>query len=306
METAIKYPTNEEIVEVLDRVADLLEAQDANTFRVRAYRDAARYIEQYPSSIAEMIRSESGKQIEALPHIGESIGGALREFVHTRRLMLLERLEGQVSPEALFTTVPGIGEELARRIHKELKIDTLEELEVAAHDGRLKQVPGIGERRVRGIRDTLASMLRRSTRRRARRMRMRDFERKTDTGGFPAQQYQPGVDVILDVDREYRSKADAGRLRTIAPRRFNPEGKSWLPILHTERGSWNFTALFSNTSRAHELGKTHDWVVIYYEQDGHENQCTVVTEHRGPLQGQRVVRGREKECRQYYASTGSG
>lgn len=137
-------------------------------------------------------------------------------------------------------------------------------------------------------------------------MRMQDFKQKTDASVTSARPHQPGVDIILDVDREYRSKAESGKLRTIAPRRFNPEGKSWLPILHTERGPWNFTALFSNTSRAHELGKTHDWVVIYYEHDGHENQCTVVTEHRGPLQGQRVVRGREEECRQYYASTGSG
>jgi len=59
--------------------------------------------------------------------------------------------------------------------------------------------------------------------------------------------------------------------------------------------------LFSNTARAHELGMTHDWVVVYYERDGHENQCTVVTERRGDLGGQRVVRGREDDCRRHYA-----
>ena len=46
-----------------------------------------------------------------------------------------------------------------------------------------------------------------------------------------------------------------GTLTTIAPRRFNPEGKSWLPVMHTRRGAWHFTALFSNTARAHELGR---------------------------------------------------
>ena len=83
--------------------------------------------------------------------------------------------------------------------------------------------------------------------------------------------------------------------RTIAPRRFNPGGASWLPVLHGERDGWSFTALYSNTARAHDLGRTRDWVVLYWEQDGHEDQCTVVTERTGPQSGRRVVRGREGE-----------
>ena len=87
-----------------------------------------------------------------------------------------------------------------------------------------------------------------------------------------------------------------GELPKIAPQRFNPEGKAWLPILHAEREGWHFTALFSNTARAHELGRTDDWVVIYFYDDDHqEGQCTVVTEIRGPREGERVVRGREDE-----------
>ena len=82
----------------------------------------------------------------------------------------------------------------------------------------------------------------------------------------------------------------------IAPRRFNPSGAAWLPILHTERDPWRFTALYSNTARAHELGRTRDWVVIYFHQDDEvEGQRTVVTETLGPLAGHRVVRGREGE-----------
>jgi putative hydrolase len=111
----------------------------------------------------------------------------------------------------------------------------------------------------------------------------------------------PSVELLLDVDRRYRAAAEQGRLPTIAPHRFNPEGKSWLPVLHTCRGGWAITALYSNTARAHELGRVRDWVVLYAEDETHhEHQYTVVTATRGSLAGQRVVRGREEECRVLY------
>ncbi|HET7730543.1 MAG TPA: hypothetical protein VFK48_10965, partial [Usitatibacter sp.] len=102
-------------------------------------------------------------------------------------------------------------------------------------------------------------------------------------------------------DREYRDRAATGGLRTIAPRRFNPGGSAWLPILHTMRGPWHFTALYSNSALAHRVGKTHDWVIVYfYDGDHVERQHTIVTEPRGELSGRRVVRGREDECHDYY------
>ena len=280
---------------MLDRVAALLEAQDANPYRVNAYRKAARFLEQYDRSVSQIAESVSGEMLEDLPDIGKSIGGAIREFVHMGRLSLLERLEGEISPEDLFTTIPGIGEELAKRIYSKLRIETLEDLELAAHDGRLEKVRGMGHRRVTAVRDSLESILSRSGRRRARRLRHLDEE---EMHGEPA---QPSVAAILEVDEEYRQKAEEGKLRTISPRRFNPDGKYRLPVLHTDREGWHFNALFSNTARAHELGKIRDWVVIYFERDGHENQHTVVTETHGLLKGRRVVRGREKECLVHYA-----
>ena len=115
----------------------------------------------------------------------------------------------------------------------------------------------------------------------------------------------PSVAILLDVDREYREKARAGTLPKIAPRRFNPDGKAWLPVLHTRFGPWHFTALFSNTDRAHELHRCFDWVVVYYaDPDGEEGQATLVTERRGRLTGLRVVRGREPECGRYYELSG--
>ena len=70
----------------------------------------------------------------------------------------------------------------------------------------------------------------------------------------------PTVELILQLDTEYRKKAEAGELKKIAPKRHNPDGESWLPILTTVGEGWRFTVLFSNTARAHELGKTQDWV----------------------------------------------
>jgi len=191
----------------------------------------------------------------------------------------LDRLRGEVDGGGLLRAVPGIGPALAERIHDRLHIDSLEELEAAAHDGRLEAVPGIGRRRVAAIRASLAVLL----------ARPRRAGRATSEA--------PAAGMLLDVDEEYRLRSERGELPLIAPRRFNPEGRAWLPVLHTERDGWHFTALYSNTARAHDLGRTHDWVVIYYcDRDHQESQCTVVTEFRGPLRGKRVVRGREQEC----------
>jgi hypothetical protein len=205
---------------------------------------------------------------------------------------MLERLEGQVSPEDLFASVPGIGEDLAHRLHTHLQVETLEELELAAHDGRLEQVPGFGPRRAEALREILAGLLSQSARRRARLVGARR--------AAAVDQPRPEIGALLDVDAEYREKAERGLLRTIAPRRFNPEGLAWLPILHTERDGWDLTVLFSNTARAHELGMTRDWVIVYYERDGDEGQCTIVTERHGSLVGRRVVRGQEAACLTYY------
>lgn len=159
--------------------------------------------------------------------------------------------------------MPGIGPEIARRIPDTLHIDTLEALEMAAHDGRLEAMPGIGRRRAAAWRASLSEML--------GRVRGRPQAQQQVTAAASAQ--EPDIALLLDIDRKYREKAAAGTLATIAPRRLNPAGESWLPVLHTSRGDWHFTALFSNTARAHELGRTRDWVVLYFSDgDGAERQ----------------------------------
>jgi putative hydrolase len=137
-------------------------------------------------------------------------------------------------------------------------------------------------------------MLARSSRGRAR--RFEELQRAGAQVSVPTTaEARPDVRLLLDVDRQYREGVERDDLPRIAPQRNNPEGAAWLPILHSYEDGWHFTVLFSNTDRAHELGRARDWVVIYFERDGHEGQCTIVTEYRGPLTGKRVVRGREDE-----------
>ncbi len=276
---------NRLIAERLRQAADLLEQQGANPYRARAYREAARVVESLDVDLRDLLEKEGLEGLTALPAVGRSIAAAIAEMVRTGRWAQLERLKGAADPVALFASIPGIGPKLARKIHETLGIDTLEGLELAAHDGRLEQVPGIGPKRAAMLRPILAEMLARTRPR-----------RRT----VPPE--EPDIATLLDVDAEYRRRAEAGDLPKIAPRRFNPSGEAWLPILHTQRGPWHFTAVYSNTARAHELDRVKDWVVLYFhrDEDAFEGQRTVVTETRGPLVGRRVVRGRERECRAYY------
>jgi DNA polymerase (family X) len=274
---------NADVAARLEEVARILNEQGANRFRVDAYLRAATTIKRLKRPVTELVRAEGIEGLRRLPGIGETLARAIHQTVVSGRMPMLDRLRGEANPVALFASVPSIGKVLAERLHEELGIDTLEELETAAHDGRVAEIAGLGEKRIAGIRDSLAHRL----------GRVRDRVVRVEFD-------QPPVSEILDVDREYREQGAKGVLRTIAPRRFNPNHEVWLPILHTHRGKRNYTALFSNTARAHAMGKTRDWVVLYYDGGRGELQYTVITSLRGPLEGKRIVRGREAECLEYY------
>ncbi|MDH3275682.1 MAG: helix-hairpin-helix domain-containing protein [Gammaproteobacteria bacterium] len=271
---------NLEAAGILRKCAEVLRQQAANPFRVNAYIRAAQTLESLQEDARDILRDDGVSGLIALPAIGRGLAASIDEIARTGRLSQLDRLRGETPPENLFRTVPGIGPKLAHAIHDALHVDTLEALEVAAHDGRLTAVPGVGARRAAAIQAGLAALLGRGR------------------GRQRVPHVSPPVEMLLDVDREYRQNAAAEKLPKIAPKRFNPEGLAWLPILHTDRGKWHFTALFSNTARAHELGRTDDWVVVFFYNDDHqEGQNTIVTETKGPMTGERVIRGREAECR---------
>lgn len=283
-----QHPTsNEDLAQSLDELAELLEAQHANPFRVHAYRAAAETIRGLSQPVTEILDREGTAGLMALPGIGSSLARSIERWSHSGRLPLLGQMRGETHPEQVFVTVSGIGPKTAARIHDELGIETLAELEAAAYDGRLASLSGMGVKKVRAVQESLAGRFRRRPN-----VPTRAASRCADL---------PPVSELLSIDDEYRRKAAADRLLRIAPRRFNPTGEAWLPILHTHRGDRHYTALYSNTARAHELGTTHDWVVIYRDDQGGDGQWTVITALFGDLKGRRVIRGRETECVEYYA-----
>jgi DNA polymerase (family 10) len=283
---AMNIPENREIAQKLREVALLLGEQHANRFRIQAYRTAAERLEQLDSPVSQIIEERGTDGLQALPGIGVSLARSIHTLAVTGRLPMLDRLRGELDSPALLASIPGIGPALATRLHDDLHIQTLEQLEMAAHDGRVENIEGVGPKKLQGILDSLTVRLGR-----VRRSTPSDSDRE---GG------EPSVGELLDVDREYREGAQAGRLRTIAPRRFNPKKEAWLPILHAQRGVRHYTAMFSNSPLAHRLKKTRDWVILYYDDDHGERQCTVMTGRTAPFTGKRIVRGREADCASHY------
>lgn len=274
--------TNAAIAATFERVATLLEEQDASVHRVRAWREGARAIRQHSRDVRGVFHDHGRAGLEAIPHIGPHLANVLVELVTTGHCAVLDRLRGESI--RVLERLPGLGPCLAQRVQRELGISTLEELEVVLTDGRLAELPGFGPRRIAMLRDVVEARLR----------PLREIR------GLEA----PPVELLLDIDREYRMAAASHRLPTISPRRFNPHNVSWLPVMHLDREGWHLTAMYSNTGLAHQLGRTQDWVVIYFhDHGGADARATVVTEWRGKLAGRRVVRGREAECEAFFEAT---
>ena len=271
---------NATIARKLNDYAIYLEGEDSNVYRVRAYRRAAATVLAQERSLAEVVREKGRAGLEELEGIGSSLAYTIEGLVRTGEFRTLRPNAGHVDPERLLTSLPGVGRQLAHVLHEQLGITTLEEMERAAHDGRLAKV-GVGPKRLRGLIDALAGRLRRSR--------------------LPEPIHgEPPVVELLAIDEEYRQRAERDALPTATPRRFNPEHEPWLPLFVTDRNGWRFRALFSNTALAHRLGRTNDWVVVYFDDGFNSGQRTVVTETHGDLRGRRVVRGRERECRAHY------
>ncbi|KAG8154245.1 helix-hairpin-helix domain-containing protein [Burkholderia catarinensis] len=284
------FEENRHIAACLREAAQRLADQGANPYRVAAYRASAGTVEALDRDVRMLFESGGIDALRALPEIGTGVAQAIAELLVTGRWRQLDRLCGDAERTSAFEAVPGIGHALALRIHDLLHIDTLEELERAARNGQLETIAGVGPRRAAGIRIALDDVL-------SRRRRWQDHAQNAGPGT------EPPVELLLYIDRLYRNRAAAGVLPTPAHRRLNADGYVPLPVMHMTKGGWHFTVLSLHAAmRTPEACRPTDWVSLYfYDAVQCEHQRTVFTETVGSLVGKRIVRGREMECRVYYA-----
>lgn len=145
---------NSEIAALLNKLADLLEIEGENEFRVRAYRNAARAVDGFPRSVADLVHE--GSDLSELPGIGKSMAQKIEEFVKTGRLRQLDELERKFPGQlAEMMSLPSLGPKRVKALHEQLHIDTLDQLERAAREHKISRLPGLGEKTERKILDEL-------------------------------------------------------------------------------------------------------------------------------------------------------
>ena len=143
---------NPDIARLFDEVADLLEIQDANPFRVRAYRNAARTIRDFPESLADLVRAGT-KDLTEIPGIGEDLAEKIAEIVGTGALNLHRQLAAKLPAGLLdLLRIPGLGPKRVKLLHKKLKVKSGADLAKALDAGRVRKLKGFGAKMEEKIR----------------------------------------------------------------------------------------------------------------------------------------------------------
>lgn len=154
---------NADIAAMFDEIADLLEIEEANPFRIRAYRNASRTLQGLGEEAATML--EQGEDLTELPGIGKDLAAKIKEIVETGRCLALEKLHKASAPGLTeLLKIPGLGPKRVHALYHELDIHTAEQLFRAAHDGRLRQLPGFGEKIEARILEAMETHVQQTTR----------------------------------------------------------------------------------------------------------------------------------------------
>src|SRR5512139_3503621 len=136
---------NADIAAAFEEIADRLEIQGANPFRIRAYRNAARTLGELPQEARTLL--ERGEDLTRLPSIGADLATQVREILEAGRSSLLERLRRELPPAVTeLLQIPGLGPKRVKTLYHDLSVQTAEQLYRAARDGRIRAVPGFGEK----------------------------------------------------------------------------------------------------------------------------------------------------------------
>lgn len=146
---------NADIAAIFEEIASLLEIEGANVFRVRAYRNAARTLQELAKDLRAMV--QSGEDLTVLPGIGEDLAAKVREIVETGHCAALDKLHKRMPPALTeLLKIPGLGPKRVKTLYHELDIHTTEQLHRAVRDQRIRELPGFGEKTETRIAEALA------------------------------------------------------------------------------------------------------------------------------------------------------
>jgi DNA polymerase (family 10) len=145
---------NADIAAIFEEIADLLEIDGANVFRVRAYHNAARILQELGKDVRTMV--QNGEDLTRLPGIGADLAAKIKEIVDTGRCKALDDLRKRLPPAIVeLLKIPGLGPKRVRALYRELGIQTLEQLRRAVREHRIQGLPGFGEKTEMHIADAL-------------------------------------------------------------------------------------------------------------------------------------------------------
>jgi DNA polymerase (family 10) len=147
---------NADIAAVFEEIADLLEIQDANPFRVRAYRNGARMIGELGREAAAILAA--GRELPKIPGIGADLLEKIHEIARTGRCHFLDELRSQLPPTITeLLRIPGLGPKRVKLLHEALQVETIEQLAQAAQAGHIHDLPGFGEKTEAAILQAVAA-----------------------------------------------------------------------------------------------------------------------------------------------------
>jgi DNA polymerase (family 10) len=142
MIAGVALPRNAEVIEQIELLADMLELEGTEAFRVLAYRRAAQRIGETGGSIAQLALDGKAKELQG---IGKTIEEKIVQIVEQGEIEALAKRKGRIPPDVVaFMRLPGLGPKTARRIWKELDVTTLDGLREAAEQQRLRTLTGLG------------------------------------------------------------------------------------------------------------------------------------------------------------------
>ncbi len=182
--------TNADIAESFREMADLLEISGANPFRVRAYRNAAYTIQENPRALRDMVANE--EDLDALPGIGPDLAAAIAQLVREGSFTDLEALQQQLDPNVRqLLRIPGLGPKRVKRLHDELGIKNLDELQTAIETDRLQTLPGFSAK----LQDQIGQALERGRTKKARRLIV-----DADPTAFDLQNYLRAIPGVIEAN----------------------------------------------------------------------------------------------------------